>query len=271
MAGKKQTQEVQEDQFPEGVILSSGNRKTRRILGVTSDKGGNGKSTVSRTIADIAITRKIPTLAFDCDKRNAQLHRYYNQAFSSAFNSGTGVVRLDLSARGGADKLINSLDSEDIQILLIDFPAGGGELFERLEKEVKLFDLLEEVGYKLTLVSVLSRIKDSINSLRTLVEFCGDRADHVVVKNGFFGDPEKFIRFDNSKTKTMVEDGGGVIINFPDLFDDTYDLLDNNNLTFSDSLKPESGLSVADRRRVKVFLDTAEEELLKTKHLLGLD
>jgi hypothetical protein len=268
MVGKKQAQEIETQ--AETSTLPNSAKKVRRILGVTSDKGGNGKSTISRTIADIAIKRKIPTLAFDCDKRNAQLYRYYNKPFSSAFNSGAGVVRLDISAKGGADRLINSLDSESTQIILIDFPAGGGELFERIEKEVQLFDLLEEVGCKLTMVSVLSRVKDSINSLRTLVEYCADQADHVVVKNGFFGEPEKFSRFDGSKTREIVEKKGGVIINFPDLFDDTYDFLDENDLTFSDALKPESGLTMADRRRVKVFLDSAEEEFLKAGHLLGL-
>lgn len=264
MASKKlQTQ-------PEIVESPEKQFNTKRMIGVTSDKGGNGKSTVSRMIADLAIQKEIPTLAFDCDKRNAQLYRYYNQAFTSAFNSGAGVSRLDLSAKGGADKLINSLESESTRIVLIDFPAGGGELFERFEKDIKLFDLLEEIGYELTMVSVLSRVKDSINSLRTLIDYCGDRANHVVVKNGFFGEPDKFRRFDHSKTKDLILEKNGIVINFPDLYDDTYDLLDDKDMRFSDALKPESGLMLADRRRVKVFLDEAEAELLKAAQFLGL-
>jgi len=243
----------------------------KRILAVTSDKGGNGKSTVSRGIGDLLLQRNIPTMAFDCDRRNAQLYRFYDKAFSSAFNSGVGVQRIDLASKGGADKLINSLDSESTRIVLIDFPAGGGELFERFEKEIKLFDLLEEVGYRLTMVSVLSRIKDSINSLRTLVDYCTDRADHVVVKNGFYGEPEKFRRFDTSKTRELILQQGGAVINFPDLFDDTYDLLDDMNAPFFEALKPENGLTLADRRRVKVFLDEIEAEFLKAAPLLGLE
>ncbi|NJL56670.1 chromosome partitioning protein ParA [bacterium] len=242
----------------------------KRIIGVTGDKGGTGKSTVSRTIADLAIQKNISTLIFDCDKRNAQLHRYYDKAFQLTANSGSGVARIDLSVKGGADKLINSLDSGSTQLYLIDFPAGGGELFERLEKEVKLFDFLNEIGCKLTAISVISRVKDCINSLRDLLEYCGKRADYVVAKNCFFGEPGKFSRFDNSKTKLLLEELGGVIINFPDLYDTTYDLLDDQNLTFTNALKPESGLLLADRRRIKVFLDEVEAELSKADHLLGL-
>jgi hypothetical protein len=140
----------------------------------------------------------------------------------------------------------------------------------RSTEDIKLFDLLEEIGYELTMVSVLSRVKDSINSLRTLIDYCGDRANHVVVKNGFFGEPDKFRRFDNSKTKDLILEKNGIVINFPDLYDDTYDLLDDKDMRFSDALKPESGLMLADRRRVKVFLDEAEAELLKAAQFLGL-
>lgn len=242
----------------------------RRMIGVTSDKGGNGKSTVSRLLAEVLLQRKIPTLAFDCDRRNAQLYRYYHQAFSSAFNSGAGVIRLDLTTKGGADRLINSLDSASTQVLLIDFPAGGGELFEKLEKEIQLFNLLDEIGCELTMVSVLSRVKDSVMSLRSLLDYCGDRANHVIVKNGFYGTPEKFRRFDNSKTSDLVVQKGGIVISVPDLFDDTYDLLDENDLTFTQALEAEQALPLADRRRVRIFLEEAEAEFVKAASFLGL-
>ncbi len=261
---------VKQAELLEETRASTQAAQIRRIIGVTSDKGGNGKSTVSRLIADLVIQRNIPTLAFDCDRRNAQLYRFYDRAFSTAFDSKTGVTRMDLSRKGGSDQLINSLDSDPSRLILIDFPAGGGELFEKLEQDTKLFELLEEIGYRMALVSVMSRIKDSIMSLKTLLEFCGDRADHVVIKNGFFGEPQKFTRFESSKTKDQLLQKGGVIVNFPDLHDDTYDLLDERNMTFSEALKPEGGLLLADRRRVKVFMDEAEAELLKAGPLLGL-
>lgn len=245
-------------------------QRNRFLIGSTSDKGGNGKSTFARVMAHIATQRAIPMLAFDCDRRNAQLYRYYNETFASILDSDEGVARIDLNVKGGADKLINSLELEAPQIVLIDFPAGGGELFEKLEKDIDLFALLKEVGYKLTMVSVLSRVKDSINSLSSLMECCKGRANQIAVKNGFFGDPDKFSRFDNSKTKKALLSEGGIIINFPDLYDDTYDRLDDKNMTFSHALTPESGLHLADRRRVKVFLDQAEAELLKADKFLGL-
>lgn len=248
---------------------------TKRIVISTSDKGGNGKSGFARTYSDIGIMRAIPILPYDGDKRNAQLYRFYHKAFSSVHANSAGVLQIDLSKRGGADKLINSLDSENTKIVLIDFPAGGGELFERLDAELHLFDLLPEVGYRLTLVNVLSRVKDSVNSLLTLLEYVQKHDTHhvtdwVVVKNLFYGGAEKFRRYDGSKTKRRIEEAGGITICLPELHDDTYDLIDDKDLTFTDALKPEHQLPLADRRRVKVFLEEAEEELMKAASYLGL-
>jgi hypothetical protein len=242
----------------------------KRVVAVTSDKGGSGKSTVTRAMTDILLGRAVPLLAFDADKRNAQLHRHYHQAIAKTGGNGHGVTRIDLSVRGGTDALLNALDQSTAQVVLIDFPAGGGELFERLEKEIKLLDFLDEMGYALTMVSVISRVKDCVNSLRTLMEFCGDRADHVVVKNGFFGEAERFRRFDGSKTKELLLQQGGRVIAFPDLYDDTFDAIDEKNLTFAQVLQPEAGFAMADRRRVKVFLDEATKQMLVAGDLLGM-
>lgn len=215
-------------------------------------------------------------MPYDCDKRNAQLFRFYNQAYASAYANGAGVFQLDLSKRGGADKLINSLDSENTKVVLIDFPAGGGELFERFNAEVQLFDLLAELNCRLTLVNVLSRIKDSVNSLRTLFEYVQKHdanrvTDWVVVKNLFYGEAAKFRRYDGSKTKELIDKAAGITICLPELHDDTFDLIDDKDLTFTDALKPEYELPLADRRRVKVFLDEAEQELFKAAPYLGLE
>jgi hypothetical protein len=243
----------------------------KRILAVTSDKGGSGKSVVSRTIADLLLRQAVPALAFDADKRNAQLFRHYDAAFLKQGLMQQGVARIDLSVRGGADTLLNVLESADVQVVLIDFPAGGGELFERLDREVQFLDLLPELGYRLTLVSVISRVKDCVNSLQTLIRFCDDRADHVVVKNGFFGEPSRFRRFDGSKTAALLAEHQGKVIAFPDLYDDTFDAIDEQNLTFTQAITPAAGFTMADRRRVKVFLDEAEKQLRLAGDLLGID
>jgi len=234
----------------------------KRLLVITGDKGGTGKSTFARVLVDTLLQQGVPLVAFDSDKRNAQLYRFYNQAFES------GVVRIDLATRGGADVLINQLEAEQ-EVILIDLPAGAGESFERFEQEMDLIQTAQDMGYRLAVVSVINRVKDCVNSLRTLLEYCGDGVDYVLVKNLFFGTPESFQRFDESKTKALFLERQGVIIHLPDLFDGTTDLLDQQNLTFSEAQQCHD-LSLVERTRVKRFLQAAATEMSQAAGLLGL-
>jgi len=234
----------------------------KRLLVITGDKGGTGKSTFARVLVDILLQQGIKLVAFDSDKRNAQLYRFYNQALAS------GVARIDLATRGGADALINQLEAAQ-EVILIDLPAGAGEDFERFEQEMDLIQTAKEMGYRLTVVSVINRVKDCVNSLRTLLDYCGDRVDYVVVKNLFFGTPERFQRFDESKTKTLFLQHQGVVMHLPDLYDGTTDLLDQQNLTFSEA-QQHRDLSLVDRTRVKRFLQAAATEMSPAASLLDL-
>lgn len=233
----------------------------KRVICVTADKGGTGKSTCSRGFADIYLRRDLKVLLYDCDKRNSQLFRHYNNAHP--------VNRLDIFSRGGADSLLDDLESEKPEIVLVDLPAQAGEAFERQEKELRLFDDAKELGYSSTVVSVLSRVKDCVNSLRLLIEHCDDRCDYVVVKNLFYGEEHKFARYNGSNTRQEVLKRGGIEIVMPDLFDTAYDFVDENSLTFRDALQ-SSTASRANRSRVHSWLTQVEAEMQRAGEYLGL-
>ena len=233
----------------------------KRAIYVTADKGGTGKSTCSRGFADVYLQRNLKTLLYDCDKRNSQLFRHYNNVHP--------VNRLDIFSRGGADALLDDLDTEKPEIVLVDLPAQAGEAFEKQEKELRLFEDAKELGYRSTVVTVISRVKDCVNSLRLLLEHCDDRCDYVVVKNLFYGEEHKFARYNDSNTRQEVLKRGGIEIVLPDLFDTTYDFIDNNNLTFRDALQ-SSTASRANRSRVHSWLNQLETEMQRAGEYLGL-
>jgi len=123
--------------------------------------------------------------------------------------------------------------------------------------------------YDITIVSVLSRVKDSVNALKLLMDFTGDAVGYVAVKNLYFGDAEKFRILDNSKTKKQLEQLGGVVITMPDLYDDTFELLEKN-LTFRAAVGEGSLLSRSHRSRIYQWLKHFEEEVMKAGALLGV-
>ncbi len=242
----------------------------RRMILVTGNKGGTGKSSFARGLLDLYTHLGLSCRAYDSDTQNPQLFRHYGKT--------VGVARIDIALRGGADVLLDDLEQRQAAIVLVDLPARSGNSFEHYERDVQLISSASELGYRLTVVSVLSRVKDAVNALRLLMEFCGDglrptgghRVDYIAVKNLHFGDADKFKRFDQSKAKAQFLALGGVEIAMPDLFDDTYDLIDEKDLIFRQAVGEPSPLSRANRSRLHQWLKTLELESRKANRYLGL-
>lgn len=235
----------------------------RRIILVTGNKGGTGKSTFTRGFRDVLDFRGIECGAYDCDRDNAQLYRFYQGV-------GSGVDRVDIFARGGADALIDDLEDSRAAVMLVDLPAGSGRALEDFEREVGFVGVTRELGYAVTLVSVLSRVKDSVNALRVLMEGFGQGVEYVAVKNLFFGEGEKFSLFESSKVRGRLAELGGVVIEMPDLFDDTFDLIDQGNLTFRGAAMEGSPLKRSHRSRVYQWLKLFEGQVDLAGQVLGV-
>ena len=56
----------------------------------------------------------------------------------------------------------------------------------------------------------------------------------------------------------------------PELFDDTYELLDQSNLPFRLAVAEEGGLLMAQRTRVFKWLKQLKQEVAKAEGMLGL-
>lgn len=235
--------------------------KKQVVIFITSDKGGCGKSTVSRAIADILIQRKLSVSFYDTDTRNPQLYRHYK-------NAGNGVHQVDISRKGEFDKILNDMEEKKADILLVDLAAGASRVLTEIEHEIGLFEAVNEVGYDIVFFSVLSRVKDSVGALKDLIQFTGDRASHIVVRNLFFGDQEKFSIFNNGQTIKQLRDGDDAIINMPDLLDDIYQMVDEKSWTFTQAAQGDVPFSM--RKRVQRWLNEFEKNLDSCSGILGI-
>lgn len=245
-------------------IAAETTNKIGRVIWVTGGKGGVGKSTFARGLLDILLDAGISVAAFDGDPDNAQLFRYYK-------GQGNGVRRVELDVQGEADVLLNEMEAHKADVFLVDVAAGGSQTLIELEEDIGLLSMADSLGYRVTVVSVLSRIKDSVNLLRMTLERTAEfDVDHVVVKNLFFGKKERFLLFEGSKTKEQLLDGGGVELFMPELFDDTYELLDQENLPFRVAVTADSGLLAAQRSRIFKWLKALKVEVMNAGGVLGL-
>jgi energy-coupling factor transporter ATP-binding protein EcfA2 len=240
----------------------SGSVSSNSLIFVVADKGGTGKSTLTRAVVDILHHRQIDYLAYDGDKRNSQLFRHYH-------NVGSGVHKLDFSVEGGADGLIEAMDGRVAPVIVVDLPGGGVELLEQFDSKMSFLADAGDMGYAVTMVSVLSRIKDSVNALRLLMDLTGDSAQHIAVKNLYWGDEQKFSLFDSSATKQRLLNAGGLVMNMPDLFDDTYSIIDEHSLSFRAAVD-DTRLTRPHRSRVNQWLRQLESQIELADKFLGV-
>jgi energy-coupling factor transporter ATP-binding protein EcfA2 len=235
----------------------------KRLILITGDKGGTGKSTFGRALLDILLHRQIQCAAYDSDKRNSQLYRHYKDV-------GSGVKQIDITAKGGGDVLIDEMEQGTATVMLVDLPAGAGEYLETFEREMGFVAAANEMGYGVTMVSILSRVKDSVNALRLLLDFTGDSVDHLVIKNLYFGEPSRFALFDQSNTMKQLSQLGGRVLNMDDLLDDTYELIDHQSLTFRFAGGTDSPLPRSHRTRTYHWLSRFETEMEQVGSWLGI-
>jgi hypothetical protein len=238
--------------------------KLKRVVWVTGGKGGVGKSTVSRGLYDLLRSRNISVSAFDGDRDNSQLHRYYKDI-------GSGVQRIAIEERGDADLLVNAMDKLKPDVVLVDVAAGGSKSLLDIESDQRILSDANELGYKFTIVSVMSRIKDSVNLLKaTLDSTQAYDIDHIAFKNLYFGSADRFRLFDGSNTKTQLLASGGLVLDVPEMYDDTYEILDDKNLPFSLALDEKNGLARSHRNRIHQWLNLFETQTKKAGEKLGL-
>jgi len=224
----------------------------KRLILIQADKGGTGKSTVARGLLEWYQRQEQRVDAIDSDKRNAQLYRYYHAVVP--------VQRLDVTTPQGMDAVFNQL-ADSTERVLVDTPAQFGDALERLTQELPLGEILETLQARITVVFVLSRVKDSIQALKSaLTTLHGLPVDWVVVKNGHFGQADDFSRYDGSKTREEVRQAGGIELYLPDLQDVIYDRLDAENRPFS-GVSTAEGWKFMEKQRVHAWLKQWLSEL----------
>jgi len=245
--------------------MSKNSKSTRRLVIITGDKGGVGKSTFARGLLQLYINKDLVCAAYEADQRNPQLERHFQTKYKSL------IRYIDIFRKGQADQLLIDIDKQrEFPIFLIDLPAQSGGFFENYVNELSFFEMLQEINCRVTMVSVISRVLDSITVLKGLHELCKDKVDYIVAKNLFHGEPEKFERYNDSPIRRELLTKGLVEILMPDLFYQPYDFIDRYNLTFNDALThPETNIAI--RARVNRFVQDFERNITPATHLLGLD
>ncbi|WP_199339806.1 hypothetical protein [Nostoc sp. FACHB-892] len=253
----------------------------RRLVMVTGDKGGVGKSTFARGLAQTYIDNAVKFVGLDADNSNPHLIRFYEKA--------ANIHRLDISNSDKLDEFVDNLkelvypkskesgkNQEEKSLILLETPSQFLPTLKILITEMGFLDVVNnKCKMRVTIVVVISTIIDCITQLLELYSFCGDRVDYVIVKNSFYGEAEQFAFYDNSKEIKAIEQQVKATghdftsINMPKLAKKSYDYLDVKNLTFRQGLEQDEYPSVFGR--VLSWLNNFKGQIKPKKDLFGIE
>lgn len=256
-------------------------QQLRRLVMVTGDKGGVGKSTFARGLAQIYIDNTVKFVGLDADNSNPHLIRFYE--------TSANIQRLDISNSDKLDEFVDNLkelvypkpkesgeNQEEQSLILLETPSQFLPTLKILIKEMGFLGVVnDKCQMRVTIVVVISTIVDCINQLLELYSYCGDNVDYVIVKNLFYGEVEQFNFYDNSQKIKEIEQQVKAkshtftSITMPKLAKKSYDYLDVKNMTFRQGLEQDEYPSVFGR--ILSWLNNFQGQIKPIKDLFGIE
>ena len=219
---------------------------------IGGEKGGVGKSMVSRLLAQYFIDHGSAFTGFDADRSHGALLRFYAD-FASP-------VRVDQYE--SLDAIVEAATSQPERRILVDLAAQTGELLTRWMDESQLLSVAPELNLQIRYWHVMDSGRDSVDLLRELFERYQSRLNYVLVHNQLRG--SDFRIFNESGLAARAQAYSAPVIAIPHLHEGTMLKIDAASSSFwaatQDGDDP-GGLGVLERQRVKSWLNSAYEAI----------
>jgi hypothetical protein len=219
---------------------------------VGGEKGGVGKSLVSRILAQYFIDRELPFQGFDSDKSHGALLRFY-----ADYASPVVVDRYE-----ALDKVVEAA-AEPPHRVLVDLAAQTHQFLAQWIADTGLVDVAGELGVSLVYWHVMDAGRDSVDLLRRWLDEFGSRLKLVLVLNEVRGN--QFEMLVASGELGRAKEMGASVVTLRKLPDATIQKIDAHSTSFwaatQATEKPATGLGLLERQRVKIWLGHVYEQL----------
>jgi hypothetical protein len=172
------------------------------VILVGSDKGGVGKTTVSRTLIDYFSARQVPIRAFDTEAPKGVLKRFHPKV--------TDVV--DITKVADQMKIFDTLNSAEATVSLIDVRAGLMSPMLQALRDIGFIEAAKNGQITFALFHILGPAIASLDEIAEAADNVGD-ARYFLVKN--FINNTSFFEWDEATHKTYfnrIDDAVGIAI-----------------------------------------------------------
>ncbi len=179
------------------------------IYYVGGSKGGVGKSFFSFALVDYLLNRERNVLLVDTDTDNPDVYKAHE---ALEFPNLLCMMNSLDDADGWAD-LLNTVQGHPEHTVVINAAARTKSSTENYGAIMQ--DALRDMQRELTVFWVINRYRDSLELLYSFQEAFPDVIIHVC-RNLFFGEPEQFDLYNDSKIREQTEKTGETL-DFPDV------------------------------------------------------
>ncbi len=222
---------------------------------IGGEKGGVGKSLVSRLLAQYMIDNNIPFLGFDSDRSHGALLRFYAGYASPVL----------IDSYESLDAIVEAAAAVPDRRILVDLAAQTQERLTQWMEESQLLEVATELNLNIRYWHVMDAGKDLVDLLERLLVRHGNRLNYVLVLNEIRG--EDFRILDKSGEKERALALGAIVIHVKRLHEVSMIKIDASSASFwavaNKSDADTSGLGLLERQRVKSWLKSAFAEIAK--------
>jgi hypothetical protein len=238
----------------QAVTLAPGQEPTAsRIHLIGGEKGGVGKSVISRLLAQYFIDHNLAFTGFDTDRSHGALMRFYRDYASPA-----PVDRFE-----ALDAIVERAVEQPGQRVLVDLAAQTHAALARWMDESGVLELASETGVQIHYWHVMDAGRDSVDLLERLIDRFEDRLRYVLVLNELRGDD-----FGNLQRSGQFERArvlGARVVRLKHLQDAVLRKIDAADASFwaARTMASNEGprLGLLERQRLKMWLAHAFSEI----------
>jgi hypothetical protein len=220
---------------------------------IGGEKGGVGKSLVSRILAQYLIDKDMPFIGFDTDRSHGALMRFY-----AGFASPVLVDRYE-----ALDAIVEAAVAQPDRRVIVDLAAQTHDPIVKWMDESGVLELSGEAGFTLHYWHVMDSGKDSVDLLGKLLDQFGDRLRYVLVLNQLRGDDFSILQKSEAQAKALAL--GARVVSIKRLNEGAIQKIDASSSSFwaakNSADKASTGLGLMDRQRVKMWLRGAYQQL----------
>ncbi|MBE2967039.1 protein mobD [Burkholderia cepacia] len=194
-------------------------RQNPPIYMVGGSKGGVGKSFVTLALVDYLQRTDIDVVLVETDTSNPDVMK--------AVHAEIECASCNLDDVSGWIDFVNFCDTHRDAIVVVNTAARSQAGVEQYGGT--LASALDELARRLVVLWVINRQRDSLELLLKFGAAFPNAITHVV-RNGYFGSPDKFTLYRDSQLRNAVE-AQGQSLDFPDLADRVADELRSQRLS----------------------------------------